>query len=69
MGRKHILTTVPYKKYKKGSDIELLYLPEYSRKVVIKGEEPTSITGFFVDSISLVILTALFVVALTNLWR
>ena len=38
-------------------------------KIVIKDEAPTSPTGFVIDSIILIALTALFVIALANMWQ
>jgi hypothetical protein len=61
------LTTVPHKKYTEGSDIELLYLPEYSRKVIVKGEELRSGIGFLWDTLMIVFCLACVVIGTVNI--
>jgi hypothetical protein len=62
------LTTVPHRKYKIGSVVELLFLPEYPNKVVIKDDKPTSSWGLFVDTIIMLFFAVGIVIALVNLW-
>ncbi|MCL2253500.1 MAG: hypothetical protein FWC09_03575 [Lachnospiraceae bacterium] len=57
------LTSIPPKKYKKGDEVELLFLPEYPDKVVQKNESPLSPRGtyflaivFFITSVRALVI-------------
>jgi len=39
------LNGVSLNKYKEGDEVDILYLPEYPKKIVLKGELPTSVFG------------------------
>jgi len=63
------LTTFPYRKYKKGSEIELLFLPEYPKKVVLKNEQPTTASGLVVDIVIILFCMAASIYVLIQLLK
>ena len=66
--RLRTLTTVPHRKYTKGSNVDLLFLPEYHKKVIIKDAKAPSLLGFWADTLFIFLMTTAAVIALINLW-
>ncbi len=61
------LTSVPRKKYNSGSNIELLYLPEYPRRVIVKGERLRSGIGFLWDTFIIAVCFIMLIIAIVNI--